>query len=144
LTQVNLVRRPAGILGATSREVGLQVKHIVWVVGAAIALGIALFFFTSAVGAGDFDRGQLLYQARCVGCHDKSVHNREARKAVTIEAIRSQVRRWDGAMGGAWKEPEVNDVTTYLNELYYRFPCTPEICPERKAGLPREHARAVR
>ncbi len=122
----------------------MQVKHIVWVVGAAIALGIALFLFTSAVGAGDFERGQLLYQARCVGCHDKSVHNREARKAVTIEAIRAQVRRWDGAMGGAWKDPEVNDVTTYLNELYYRFPCTPEICPERKVARPPATAAALR
>lgn len=122
----------------------MQVKHIVWVVAAAIALGLALFFFTSAVGAGDFDRGQLLYQARCVGCHDKSVHNRDARKAVTIEAIRAQVRRWDGVMGGAWKDPEINDVTTYLNELYYRYPCTPAICPERKAARTPATASASR
>lgn len=112
----------------------MQAKHIVWVVAAAIVLGLVLFFFTPAVGAGDFDRGQLLYQARCVGCHDKSVHNRNARKAVTVEAIRAQVKRWDGAMGGAWKDPEVDDVTTYLNELYYKYPCPPGICPERKAG----------
>lgn len=108
----------------------MTVMHGVW--GNSVAL--ALFAFATVVGAGDFERGKLLYQARCVGCHDKSVHNRDARKAVTIEAIRAQVRRWDGAMGGAWKDPEVNDVTTYLNELYYRYPCTPEICPERKAG----------
>ncbi len=111
----------------------MKVKHIVWVVAAAIVLGLVLFFFTPAVGAGDFDRGQLLYQARCVGCHDKSVHNRVARKAVTVEAIRAQVKRWDGAMGGAWKDPEVDDVTTYLNELYYKYPCPPGICPEKKA-----------
>lgn len=112
----------------------MKMKHIVLVVAAAIVLGLALFFFAPAVGAGDFDRGQLLYQARCVGCHDKSVHNRAARKAVTVEAIRAQVKRWDGAMGGAWKDPEVDDVTTYLNELYYRYPCPLGICPERKAG----------
>ena len=111
----------------------MRMKHIVWVVAAAIVFGLVLFFFTPAVGAGDFDRGQLLYQARCVGCHDKSVHNRNARKAVTVEAIRAQVKRWDGSMGGAWKDPEVDDVTTYLNELYYKYPCPPAICPERKA-----------
>lgn len=122
----------------------MQVKHVIWVAAVAIALGLALFFFTPAVGAGDFDRGQLLYQARCVGCHDKSVHNRDARKAVTIEAIRAQVRRWDGVMGGAWSGSEINDVTTYLNELYYRFPCTPEICPERKAERSLQHAAAAR
>ena len=45
----------------------MRMKHIVWVVAAAIVFGLVLFFFTPAVGAGDFDRGQLLYQARCVG-----------------------------------------------------------------------------
>jgi mono/diheme cytochrome c family protein len=111
----------------------MTVKHVIWVVVAAITLGLALFLFTTAVGAGDFDRGKLLYQARCVGCHDKSVHNRAARKAVNVEEIRRQVARWDGVMGGAWKQSEVDDVTTYLNELYYMYPCPPAICPERKA-----------
>ncbi len=111
----------------------MRVEHVVWVVAAAAALGVVLFLFAPAAGAGDFDRGQLLYQARCVGCHDTSVHSRAARKAVTAEAIRAQVRRWDGVMGGAWKDTEVDDVTTYLNELYYRYPCPPAICPEKKA-----------
>ena len=112
----------------------MTVRHLLWVIAAAIVLGLVLFFFTPAVGAGDFDRGQLLYQARCVGCHDKSVHSRAARKAVTVDAIRTQVARWDRMMGGAWKDPEVDDVTTYLNELYYKYPCPPSICPEKKAG----------
>jgi formate transporter len=84
---------------------------------------------------GDFERGKLLYNARCVGCHDKSVHNRAARTALTIEGIKAQVRRWDKFMEGGWREEEVNDVTTYLNELYYQYPCTPAICPEKKASL---------
>jgi hypothetical protein len=70
-----------------------------------------------------------------VGCHDKSVHNRAARKALTIEGIKAQVRRWNGFLGGAWQEAEVNDVTSYLNELYYGYPCPPAVCPEKKAAL---------
>jgi mono/diheme cytochrome c family protein len=112
----------------------MTVKHVIWVVAAAIVVGLVLFFFTPAVGAGDLERGKMLYQARCVGCHDKSVHNRAARKAVNVEAIRREVARWDAVMGGAWKAPELDDVTTYLNEVYYKFPCPPAICPERKAG----------
>lgn len=86
-------------------------------------------------GAADFERGKLLYDARCVGCHDKSVHQRDARKALTIEGIRAQVRRWDAVLGSAWREEEVNDVTLYLNELFYRYPCPLTVCTERKAAL---------
>jgi mono/diheme cytochrome c family protein len=111
----------------------MTIKHVVWVALAAVAFGLVLFFFTPAVGAGDYDRGKLLYSARCVGCHDKSVHQRESRKALTIEGIRTQVKRWDAFMGGAWRDSEVDDVATYLNEIYYRFPCPPNICPEKKA-----------
>ena len=54
--------------------------------------------------AGDFERGKALYNARCVGCHDRSVHQREARKAMTIEGIKAQVRRWDAFLNGAWRD----------------------------------------
>ena len=87
-----------------------------------------------AANGADIDRGKLLYNARCVGCHDQSVHNRTARKALTIEGIRAQVRRWDAFLGGAWREEEVNDVASYLNELFYRYPCPPAVCPEKKAA----------
>ena len=94
----------------------------------AALLGVAPL---APAAGGDFERGKLLYSARCVGCHDKSVHNREARKALTVEGIKAQVRRWDAFTGGAWGEDEVNDVATYL---YYKYPCPPQVCPERKTG----------
>jgi mono/diheme cytochrome c family protein len=112
----------------------MGVRHGVVVVAAAVALGIALFLVATAVGAGDLERGRLLYSARCVGCHDKSVHVRESRKALTIEGIRAQVRRWDAFMGGAWGQEEVDDVATYLNDRYYKFPCPPALCPEKRAA----------
>lgn len=112
----------------------MSVRHAVIVFAVAAALGVALFFVATAVGAGDLERGKLLYNARCVGCHDKSVHVRESRKALTIEGIRAQVRRWDAFMGGAWGQAEVDDVATYLNELYYKFPCPPALCPEKRAA----------
>jgi len=99
------------------------------------AVAAAVILFAGAATAGDADRGELLYGARCVGCHGESVHNRAARKALTIEGIKAQVQRWNAFLGGAWGEREVNDVTTYLNELYYRYPCTPEVCPDEKRAL---------
>jgi mono/diheme cytochrome c family protein len=105
------------------------------------AAAAVIIFFAGAATAGDADRGELLYGARCVGCHAESVHNRAARKALTIEGIKAQVRRWNAFLGGAWGEREVNDVTTYLNDFYYRYPCTPEVCPDEKQTL-RDGGRA--
>ena len=96
-------------------------------------IAAAAAFFAAAAHAGDTDRGELLYGARCAGCHSESVHSRAARKALTIEGIKAQVRRWNAYLDGAWGEREIDDVTTYLNDLYYRYPCTPEVCPEKQA-----------
>jgi mono/diheme cytochrome c family protein len=102
-----------------------------------IIAAIAAASFGAAGEAGDADRGELLYGARCVGCHTESVHNRAARKALTIDGIKAQVRRWNAYLNGAWGEREINDVTTYLNDLYYKYPCTPDVCPDDKRALRR-------
>ena len=107
---------------------------------AATLVGVLL----TPAGAADLERGKLLYSARCVGCHDQSVHNRAARKALTIEGIRSQVRRWDAFLGGAWRDDEVNDVASYLNELFYQYPCPPAVCPEKNATLDIRASRQAR
>jgi mono/diheme cytochrome c family protein len=100
---------------------------------AVTAIGVALATsWPWVASAGDADRGELLYGARCTACHKESVHNRASRKALTIGDIKAQVRRWNAFLGGAWGEREINDVTTYLNDLYYKYPCTPEVCPDDK------------
>jgi mono/diheme cytochrome c family protein len=93
-------------------------------------IAVATSLAAAAASAGDADRGELLYGARCTGCHVESVHSRAARKAHTIEEIKAQVRRWSAYVGGTWSERDVNDVTTYLNDLFYKYPCTPQVCPE--------------
>ncbi len=95
-----------------------------------ITLLAASALVAGAAGAGDVKRGELLYSVRCIACHDKSVHNRTARRAVDPDGIKAQVRRWGNYTGGTWTEEEVRDVATYLNELYYKFPCQPDLCPE--------------
>ena len=80
-------------------------------------------------------RGQALYDARCAGCHDRSVHQRAARMATNYAAIRASVERWDRATGGSWREDEVEAVTRHLNERYYRFPCTGPACAGAQASI---------
>jgi cytochrome c5 len=86
LTLIKLPRRRACIL-----ENNDGARYEARLFSVVMIFAAALF---APARAADFERGKLLYSARCVGCHDKSVHNREACKALTIEGIRAQVRRW--------------------------------------------------
>ena len=93
----------------------------------ALALTCVLCPLAPAHGA-DAERGRALYEARCDLCHATSIHVREARKATSFEGVRTQVARWDTELGGAWSADEVNDVTVYLNNRYYFFPCPESVC----------------
>ena len=107
--------------------------------GAALAL---LFFNPGGIGAAlaaaDAQRGKLVYEARCSACHEVSVHNRKARKAKSYDALRVQVLRWSGEVGGSWSKDDVDDVTLYLNQAFYRFKCPPGVCRANQASLARQ------
>jgi mono/diheme cytochrome c family protein len=72
--------------------------------------------------AADAARGRVLYETRCTGCHETSVHGRAKRTADSCMAVRNQVARWNQYTGGTWSADEVDDVALWLNERYYRFP----------------------
>jgi hypothetical protein len=71
----------------------------------------------------------MLYESRCSGCHDRSVHARTARAAQSFGDVRGYVMKWDRQTGALWRDDEIDAVTRYLNERYYRFPCPPAMCP---------------
>lgn len=96
---------------------------------AAALLALMTSLAPSGVRAqGDAELGRALYEARCGGCHDRSVHQRSARLARTPETLKLQVRRWARETGMDWREDEVDAVTRYLGGRFYRFPCTGESC----------------
>ena len=105
----------------------------------ALLAGVLLHAATggSAV-AQPLERGRALYETRCIACHDRSVHQRDSRKAGDLAALRREVERWNATTGGDWKAEEVDAVTGYLNDRYYRFECPPATC-----GLP-SRAQAAR
>ncbi len=72
--------------------------------------------------------GAALYESRCTGCHERSVHSRSPRRAGSFDQVRAYVWRWDRYLGGAWNRDEVDAVARYLNERYYHFPCPQEVC----------------
>ena len=74
-----------------------------------------------AAAAGDVDRGRLLYENHCTGCHTSVAHLRAGRKAHSVDEIRKQVLRWSGHLELQWRASEVTDVVDYLNRIYYDF-----------------------
>ena len=82
----------------------------------------------SQAAAADAAQGRALYETRCVGCHDRSVHGRTTRAARSFDEVRGYVVNWDRQTGALWRDDEIDAVTRYLNERYYRFPCPAAVC----------------
>ena len=104
---------------------------------AAVSLALGLAGLSGALAAADAERGKILYETRCNACHDASVHSRSARKAKSFDGVRAQVLRWSGEVGGSWAKDDVDDVTLYLNQRFYRFICPPSVCQANQASLAR-------
>ena len=97
-------------------------------------LAALVFISCTALTAQAADRGQALYEMGCDACHDKSVHQRSARHAASLEEIRNYVTRWSAALGTGWRDEEIDQVTDYLNQRYYHYPCASQRC---QAGVGR-------
>jgi mono/diheme cytochrome c family protein len=77
---------------------------------------------------GDVGRGKLLYDTLCVTCHDADIHKREGRLVKSYAQLAAEVGRWQGNAGFRWSSTEIQDVTAYLNTVFYRFGCVQGPC----------------
>lgn len=90
------------------------------------AIAIALLFFSLAAAAQDVERGRLLYQTHCGGCHYERAHQERLRPAVRdLEGLRDMVARWAPQTKRSYTLDELDDVVHYLNETHYRFGLPP-------------------
>jgi len=71
--------------------------------------------------ATDVDKGKKLYTEHCGGCHDTKVHTRPNRIIHTYEDLVNRVRFCDSAAKAGFTEDDINDVSEYLNETFYKF-----------------------
>jgi mono/diheme cytochrome c family protein len=67
------------------------------------------------------NRGELLYENHCQGCHQSTVHVRGHRRADSVEAIQGWVRRWAEDRELGWDDEAIRAVTDYLNRRYYKI-----------------------
>jgi mono/diheme cytochrome c family protein len=89
-----------------------------------VLLGGMLLTLTPAIAAAqsaDTGRGRMLYENHCTTCHTSTAHVRTDHKALSIDDIRRQVRRWADEKGLGWDDEDVAAVTSYLNTQYYHY-----------------------
>lgn len=74
------------------------------------------------------ERGQTLYELRCGDCHKSSLHKRSRPAARNYEEIRKWVIHWNREIGASWEKEDLDAVTQYLNERFYKYECPGETC----------------
>ena len=68
-----------------------------------------------------------------------------SRKADSFAGIRQQVARWSAQQGTSWDPGDVENITVYLNDLYYKLPCPTEVCSAKLSSLtPRQASGLAR
>jgi cytochrome c553 len=67
------------------------------------------------------DNVQTLISQNCVQCHGSEVYTRPDRKVTSLDGLGRQVRRCETTLQLRWFDEDVQGVTNYLNQSYYRF-----------------------
>jgi len=87
--------------------------------GVVMVMLIMVGVLAPPAGAASSERGQLLYENHCMGCHESVVHVRERRSAKTLAELRGEIARWAEELKLEWRADEIDDVRDYLNSRYY-------------------------
>jgi mono/diheme cytochrome c family protein len=96
---------------------------------AIAGLAIANLASLSAAWAADAAKGKQLHDAHCTACHigmtggDGSIlYTRKDRRVHDMQALQKQVKRCEIAQSLNLSDEDVDDLVTYLNSTYYKFP----------------------
>jgi mono/diheme cytochrome c family protein len=88
---------------------------------AYFVVAMAPAFAETALLPGDAKRGKTLHAANCVSCHDSKMYTRKNRRVQTLSGLIGQVEGCNTQLQKALSKSQVDDITAYLNETYYRF-----------------------
>jgi len=85
---------------------------------------LALAFAVAPAAAQDADRGRLLYETHCGGCHYERVHQRprEHSSVKSLADLRDQVYLRAGQTKRPYTLQDLEDLVAYLNRDFYKFP----------------------
>jgi mono/diheme cytochrome c family protein len=82
---------------------------------------ITLLLFNTSVQAVDIENGKALHDANCLRCHNETNYTRENRIVNSYDQLRKRISDCEIMAEMAWFEEEIEDVTAYLNNAFYRF-----------------------
>lgn len=77
--------------------------------------------FSSFVYAVNINNGKVLHDQHCVRCHAETEYNNEKSRITDYKKLRARVGQCELMLELAWFADEVDDVTAYLNQRFYRF-----------------------
>jgi len=87
----------------------------------AVLATLSLLAASNPLLAADINNGKQLQQKNCMSCHDDSMYTRDERRVKNLAGLRTQVQRCESTLGLTWFDDEVDDVTAYLNQSFYKF-----------------------
>jgi len=93
------------------------------------AISLLFLLLPAAAAAQDAERGRLLYQTYCGGCHYERVHDRLRSEVKDLSDLRDMVARWAPQTKRSFTLDEREDIAQYLNESHYRFGLPPKRKP---------------
>ena len=96
---------------------------------ASLLVGMLLPLLAAAQAAEPAERGRLLYQTYCGGCHYERVHDRLRTEVKDLSDLRDMVARWAPQTKRTFSLDEREDVVQYLNESHYRIGLPPKKKP---------------
>jgi hypothetical protein len=98
------------------------------ILGCAIPVFAVSLLFSAPNHAADAARGRLTHDKRCLYCHNESIYRRDPRLVNSCDQLSKQVDIWQSNLGLNWREVDIEDVTLYLNDTFYRFECPARHC----------------
>ena len=82
---------------------------------------ITLLLCVSNAWGFDIENGKTLHDANCKRCHQESIYTRENSLIHSYAELRERISQCELSAELTWFDDEVDDVTAYLNQAFYKF-----------------------
>ncbi len=90
-----------------------------------LASALTMALLASVAAAQDGERGRMLYETHCGGCHYERVHDRLRSDIKDLADLRDAVAKWAPQTKRSFTPEELEAIVEYLNASHYRLGLPP-------------------